>query len=165
MAHSHQQNNPSSLTKNQTVSWSAPEYAEGARPFGWYAALTGGGIISALLAAYFGNFLLSFILVLGAGVFILFSLRHPETINYKLSSKGLQINQRLYPFEQLETFWVHEKDPPFLVIESKRAFMQTLTIPIPEDATDEIKLILLHFVEEEHREPPYSEQIARSLGF
>ena len=93
-------------------------------------------------------------------------------IQYELNAKGLLIRNRLYPYENIKSFWVQlgatpeSNIKPMLFIHSERAFMPIITIPIEEIMAEDIHSIMLaqNIPEVEMQEHP-SEKIMEALGF
>ncbi len=162
--------------------WSALEYEEKERSSDWFWAL---GIIivtSSIASLIFGNYFFAALLLISGVLLAFFAIRKPEIINYELNEAGLKIGNRLYPYENIKSFWVqiyHEilgkKMPngqkemelhPLLFIHTERAFMPIMTIPIHEDSAEDIRALIKsqNIPEVEMKEHP-SEKIMEALGF
>ncbi|PIR44649.1 MAG: hypothetical protein COV10_04075 [Candidatus Vogelbacteria bacterium CG10_big_fil_rev_8_21_14_0_10_51_16] len=152
------------LDRNTVISWHTNGVGHTSRPAGWYVGIIGSASIAALMSAYFGNFLFAILLILSGLVLALLSARGPDTVQYNVSVRGVQIGDQLHPYHNLTSFCIHERDEPLLVLHSKRAFMPVFTIPLPPDAHEHVRHVLLHFLIEENHEIPYSDQMARALG-
>jgi hypothetical protein len=89
------------------ISWQAPEFIEHPHPAGWYAALVG---ITAVLAAivllttkdYFAT---GTIVVMGIIIWV-FAGHKPGLAQYEITSRGLSINGKLYPFNSYKSFTI-----------------------------------------------------------
>lgn len=152
--------------------WSALEYEEKERSQDWFWAL---GIIivtSSIASIIFGNYFFAVLLLLSGLLLGFFAIKKPDIVTYELNEKGLKIRNRLYPYENIKSFWV-QLDPsgeinlkPMLFIHSERAFMPILSIPIDEEMAQDIHSVMLsqNIMEEEMKEHP-SEKIMEVLGF
>lgn len=160
------------MNDNEKLSWSALEYEEKERSKDWFWAL---GIIvatSSIASVIFGNYFFAALLLLSGVLLGFFAIKKPDTVTYELNTKGLKIRNRLYPYENIKSFWVQldtsgETDlKPMLFIHSERAFMPILSIPINETLAVDIHSILLNrdVAEVEMKEHP-SEKIMEVLGF
>src|SRR3989338_4567427 len=154
------------------LSWSALEYEEKERSQDWFWAL---GIIvatSSIASIIFENYFFAALLVLSGLLLGLFATKKPGTVAYELNNKGLKIGNRLYPYENIKSFWVQLDTSgetnlkPLLFIHSERAFMPIISIPIDEIIAVKIHSILLerNIAEVEMKEH-LSEKIMEILGF
>ena len=157
---------------NDRLSWSALEYEEKERSQDWFWAL---GIIvatSSIASIIFGNYFFAALLVLSGILLGFFAVKKPDTVTYELNAKGLKIRNRLYPYENIKSFWVQLDTSgetnlrPMLFIHSERAFVPILSIPIDETLAVDIHSILINrdIAEVEMKEHP-SEKIMEVLGF
>jgi len=160
------------------LSWSALEYEEKDRSRDWFWAL---GIIVAtgsVASIIFANYFFAALLILSGVLLGFFAIKKPSIVIYELNNKGLKIGNRLYPYENIKSFWIQLEIPtnpnfpgqtemkPLLFIKSERVFMPILVIPIKEESAENIHSILTekNVEEEEMKEPP-SEKIMEVLGF
>jgi len=154
------------------LSWSALEYEEKERSQDWFWAL---GIIvatSSIASIIFENYFFAALLVLSGLLLGFFATKKPGTVAYELNNKGLKIGNRLYPYENIKSFWVQLDTSgetnlkPLLFIHSERAFMPIISIPIDEIIAVKIHSILLerNIAEVEMKEH-LSEKIMEILGF
>ena len=152
--------------------WSALEYEEKDRSPDWFWAL---GIIvatSSIAAIIFENYFFAALLVLSGILLGFFAIKKPDTVTYELNQKGLKIRNRLYPYENIKSFWIQldlrgETDlKPILFIHSERGFMPILSLPIDESIAEDIYSIMLskNIAEVEMKEHA-SEKIMEVLGF
>lgn len=157
------------------LSWSALEYEEKERSRDWFWALGIIVITSSVASIIFGNYFFAALLIISGFLLGFFAVKKPEMIEYKLQNKGLKIENRLYPYENILSFWVQTPGTSLtpqpvtksiLFVKSNRAFMPILSIPIEEWMAEEIHSLLLskNIKEEEMREHP-SEKIMDALGF
>lgn len=156
----------------EKLEWTALEYEEKERSKDWFWAL---GIIvatSSIASIIFGNYFFAALLILSGVLLGFFAIKKPDVVSYELNNKGLKIRNRLYPYENIKSFWVQVDKSgetnlkPMLFIHSERAFMPILSIPIDETIATEIHSIMLQkdVAEIEMKEHP-SEKIMDALGF
>jgi len=138
----------------------------------WFWAL---GIIVAtgsIASIIFENYFFATLLILGGLLLGWFAIKKPDTVVYELNNKGLQIRDRLYPYESIKAFWIQidftpdSNVKPIFFIHSERAFMPVLSIPINEEIAEDIHSIMTdkEIAEVEMKEHP-SEKIMEALGF
>jgi hypothetical protein len=157
---------------NDKLVWSALEYEEKDRSQDWFWALGVIVVTSSIASIIFGNYFFAALLILSGVLLGFFAIKKPDTVTYELNTKGLKIRNRLYPYENIKSFWVQfdtsgeNKFKPILFIHSERAFMPILSIPINEDNAEDIHSILTgqNIDEVEMKEHP-SEKIMEVLGF
>ena len=157
---------------NEKLSWSALEYEDKERSKDWFWALGIIVITGSVAAIIFNDYFFAALLVLSGILLGFFAIRKPETIFYELNNQGLKIGNRVYPYENIKSFWVQIEQPeqinikPFLFIHSERIFMPIITIPIVETMAEEIHFMLLskNVAEVEMKEHP-TDKIMEVLGF
>ena len=156
----------------EKLQWSALEYEEKNRNNDWFWAL---GIIivtSSLAAIIFGNYFFAALLFLSGVLLGFFAIKKPDIVSYELNNQGLKIRTRLYPYENIKSFWVQidttgeTKLNPMLFIKSERLFMPILSIPIEDIMAPDIHSIMIskNIIEEEMKDHP-SIKIMELLDF
>jgi len=164
--------------KDNALSWSALEYEERERSRDWFWALGIIVVTSSVASIIFNNYFLAVLLILSGILLGFFAIKKPEMITYELNNKGLKVKGRLYPYENMKSFWVQSEMmqnanqstllsiKPILFIKTSREFMPILEIPFEEELAQDIHTNMLaqEIKEEEMREHP-SEKIMAALGF
>ena len=156
----------------EKLQWSALEYEEKNRSNDWFWAL---GIIivtSSLAAIIFGNYFFAALLFLSGVLLGFFAIKKPDIVSYELNNQGLKIRTRLYPYENIKSFWVQIDTTPetklntILFIKSERLFMPILSIPIEDIMAPDIHSIMIskNIMEEEMKDHP-SIKIMELLDF
>ncbi len=149
----------------ETITWSAPEYEHKERSRDWYWAL---GVIvfaSAATSAIFGNYFFALLILIGGGLLALFSIKQPDTVNYEINDKGVKINDQIYLYPNIKSFWI-DRETSSLFIRSERMFVPIISIPVEFGMMERLHDIFLEkkVVEEEMTDHP-SEKILDRLGF
>ena len=160
------------MKDNEKLSWSALEYEEKERSPDWFWALGIIVVTSSIASIIYENYFFATLLVLSGVLLGFFAIKKPDLVIYELNEKGLKIRNRLYPYENIKSFWVQiDNSPeaivkPLLFIKSERAFMPIITIPIEKENAPDIHFIMTskNIAEEEMKEHP-SEKIMEALGF
>ena len=154
------------------LEWSAFEYEDKERSTDWFWALGVIVVASAASSVIYSNYFFAVLIVLSGVLLGFFAVKKPDMVLYELNAKGLKIMNRLYPYENIKSFWVQKsnsnpEDPKStLFIESERIFMPMLTIPIDDSVAEDIHNIMLvkNVLEKEMKEH-VSEKIIEALGF
>ena len=160
----------------QKLEWSALEYEEKERSQDWFWALGVIVVAGSLASIIYNNYFFAALIIISGILLGFFAVKKPEVISYELNDKGLKIRTRLYPYENIKSFWIQlsvptrepgEKDlKPIFFIKSERLFMPIISIPIDNNFAEEIHFIMSEksILEEEMTEHAFS-QIMESLGF
>lgn len=155
------------------LSWSTLEYEEKERNADWFWALGIVVLASSVASIIYGNYFFAILLIISGMLLGFFAIKKPEMVTYELGEKGLKVQNRLFPYENIKSFFVQSsltsnlKDPkPMLFIKSERAIIPIITISIDEENAEEIRNFLLgnNVPEEVMKEHP-SSKIMETLGF
>jgi hypothetical protein len=157
---------------SEKLNWSALEYEDKERSQDWFWALGIIVVTGSIAAIIFNDYFFAALLIISGILLGFFAVKKPAIIFYELNNKGLKIGNRIYPFENIKSFWVQigqhpeENVKPLLFIHSERVFMPIITIPIVETMAEEIhfKLFSKNIAEVEMKEHP-TDKIMEALGF
>ncbi len=146
--------------------WQASEYVHHHKGVSWYMGL-------ALLLAVLLGVAIIFKLWLSMGVFVAMGLaiavyarKPPRLLDYSLSSSGIDISGKDYPYENFRSFSVitdvswHTID-----LEPTQRFMPRLSILFGDDNFDEIVAHLAQYLPRTDREPDFVERASRYFRF
>ncbi|HEU0086003.1 MAG TPA: hypothetical protein VFQ59_03565 [Candidatus Paceibacterota bacterium] len=164
------------------LEWVALEYEEKDRSPDWFWALGVIVVAGAIASIIFKNYFFAIFLLVSGGLMILFALKKPDLVTYELNRKGLKIRNRLYPFENIRSFWVQrnptaeERDlhgnlpeeelEPTLFIRTDRAFIPIISVPIQESHADSIRNVMKnHEIKEELMKDHPADKIMDFIGF
>lgn len=150
----------------EKLEWTALEYENKERGKDWFWALGVIVVTAGATSIIFGNYFFALLIVLGGILLGFFAIKKPDTISYQLNAQGLKVGTRLYPYDNIKSFWVQIEPTPTLFVKSERMFMPILSIPITESMAPEVHDIFTfkNIPEEEMREH-ISDKIMDSLGF
>lgn len=97
----------------------------------------------------------------------LVTAKRPSIIPFSVSSRGIRVGERIYPYSTLEAYFIDEENPngPQLLIRSKSLYMPLIIMPIPEEYVHDIEDLLLARLPEEELEEPLANKILEILGF
>lgn len=161
------ENIPSS-TNQIFIQWQFPEYEQRVRPKWWWLlaivvwlAL----VIWAALAQH--SFLYLLILLFAAIIFITLERREPQSLTCSITDEGVEVDDHLYLFDDLETFFIIYQPPQiknlYLI---RKSWRPILAIPLHNQNPSEVKKVLAPRLKEEleRTEEPFLDQLARLLG-
>ena len=154
------------MNPNEKLSWSALEYEDKDRNADWFWALGVIVITSSIASIVFGDYFFAALLIISGLLLGFFAVKKPDMVIYELDENGLKIRNRLYPYQNIKSFWVRVNVKPMLFVKSERLFMPIISIPIEDNMAEEIHSVLFsqNIPEEEMKEHP-SEKIMEVLGF
>jgi hypothetical protein len=124
----------------ENVSWTAAQFTEHEKSFGWYGALLlGGAAASALIYFLTRDKITTGVIIFAVVAFCVFASRKPKSEEYTLSATGLQVGQKIYAFHDFKTFSiVDEGGVASIVFMPLKRFMPPLTIYTTPDVEDRV---------------------------
>jgi hypothetical protein len=151
------------------MEWETPEYEHFDKDVGWYKGVVIITIIAVILSLIFKNFLLALILLIGGFTMMLYGSRFPQIIKVKFTPKGISINQDLYLYQKLHSFWISDEHgetrAPKLIIEADRFFLPHLVIPLNDVNREAVRNHLLQYLPEMHHEESFADVIFDLVHF
>ena len=151
----------------RSITWEAPEHHH-VREKGsdWYWILGIMVIAVFVVAVLLNNILFGILILLAASVVTLVSFREVRVIPFAVTTRGIRIDDKLFPYSTLESFYIDEDNlpGPQLLVKSKHYFMPLLIMPIPKNCSDGIEDIIETRLIEEHLEEPLANKIFEWFG-
>ena len=151
----------------ETISWEAPEYAYSKKSPDWYWAVGIFTIGFFVVALVFNNFLFGIFMLLGGFTIALYGARQPRVVRFTISAEGIRIENRVYPYESLKSFWIFYHPPQVkeLSVESQKLIMPQIKIPLGDTNPAEVRAYLQQFISERQQEESLIDTMTRFLGF
>ncbi len=146
--------------------WRITEYSQHERNHAWYIIMGFLGFLFVLYGIFSGNFLFSLIIILAGIILFLQSKQTPLVVTVAICTNGFIIGNRLYPFSELEKFYIiyrPEEDLKTLFFDTKSPFRPMLRIPLEDQNPIEIREHLKGFLVEdvEKEDEPAGDTVAR----
>lgn len=151
-----------------TIRWQGYEYTHYEKSSDWFWALGIVALSSAVTAIIFKNILFALLILIGAFTIALFAAKKPHLVHFEITRRGVAIDDTLYPFTTLESFWIDEDEHGHhtLIIKSQRAVMPYIIIPLSETIEfEDIRNTLLEKLDEEELHEPASHKILEFFGY
>lgn len=150
----------------RSITWEAPQHHHVEKGNDWFFALFIIIIALVVAAVLFDNVLFALLIGLAGGALAVSAAKRPLIIPYAISVRGIKIEDRMYPFSTLDSYYIDEEDPrgPQLLIKSEQRFMPLIVMPIPEDHIDEIEDLLKEKLEEEELVEPFLVKVLELFG-
>jgi len=125
------------------------------------------GVLMAALIAYFAynaNYLATLIFTLvGFIVSASFFQNKSRITTYRIKTTGIQVDNVLYPYEHLKSFWIFS-DPPELSVKSKKALTGYIKISLGDNDVEEVRIMLSQFLPEKKHKEKISDAFLKVLG-
>lgn len=148
--------------------WEAPEFRERLRNRErWVRTAIFIAVPLALLFLLLKNVLGAIVTVLAAFTVLLEAFRKPRRMRFAITEHGVEINDKRYPYRELESFWIFADDPNerMLSVKTKRLLRQYLPLPLGLADPDRIHAALEPFLPEEKQERSAFDALMREIGF
>jgi len=148
------------------IEWTAPEYKHEDKSMDFLWAIGVVTIVVFGLAIWKQNYLFSiFILISGASL-VLFSVRRPQDITYKIETGGLTLGKDYYEWKKIKGFHVKKKeDAAVLLIEIDKYMLPVYTLPLPIELIQNTKESLAKIIPDIELEESKSMKFMEKLGF
>ena len=127
------------IIKPTAITWEAEEYVQTEKNAGWYVGLVVVALVFILVAIFFKQWTFIAVVVVSVLALIVFSVRPPRKLKYKLDSRGLSEGDRKYLFKDFRAFGVLNEGTHFaIVLTPKKRFGGRITVYFPEEKGEEI---------------------------
>lgn len=150
------------------ITWSAKEYHTHKKSTDWFWALGVLAILGAITAILFNNVLLALLILLSSFIVAIYATKESPESTFTISQRGIQIDDTLFPFRNLSSFWISADIPeeePKLLVRSQNMLTPLLVIPLAGIDTNELHSLLLRNLPEHEQNEPVSYRIVERLGF
>lgn len=149
------------------LSWNAPEYEDIVRSSDWFWSLWIISVALSITSVIFKNVLLGILILLIAFAVTLFGHRKPRIIKFRADQKGVYIEDTLYPYSTLESFWIEDVIGPRskLILKSQKKLISFIVVPIEDRTQDELRYILSGYLKEEEHQESLFVNLMERLGF
>jgi len=119
---------PISKKSKSSLKWKTPEFEYYKNSQSWFITI---GIIAGILfiiAIFTKNFLFGLLIAISSFLIFTYSLKKPDNVKLSIGPKGIQINNVLYEFENLRSFWIFYNPPEIkeLSLRSKKQLCHIL---------------------------------------
>ncbi len=148
--------------------WRAQEHGYTPKSARWYIGLAIGITLSAGLLVFFGNVLGAIAVALVGILIYTLAQREPDQVRYRLMAEGLAINDRLYHYQDLDSFNIiyEPGQVKTVLVKSQKMLSPLIEMEIGSADPLEIRDILLEFLREDlNLQEPITDTWARRLGF
>lgn len=152
----------------QGLQWTASEFIEHEKSFGWYGLVILGGVVAAaLIYLLTKDKITTGITVFAVVAFTAFAAKSkPKVQEYALNPYGLQIGQKAYAFHDFKTFSVTEEGAiASIVFMPLKRFMPPLTIYVSPDIEPQVVDFLAAYLPFETHKTDAVDSLMRRIRF
>ena len=151
----------------RSVTWEGYPHHHIERGQDWFWMLGIATVALTIAAILIGDILFGVLIFIAGIVSGLQALREPKLASYAVTLRGIQVDEAIFPYATLESFYINEEDVhgPVLLIKSQKLFMPLIVIPLPEEAINDIEAIIASRLPEEHLEEPFLHKALEVIGF
>ena len=151
----------------RAVTWEAPEHYHTEKSNDWFWVVGIIAIASAIAAFFFGNFLFAILILVASVSLSLVALRHPKVIPFSVSTRGVSVDDTLYTYSSLDSYFIDEVNysTPQLLLKTKKFYLPLVVLPLPDEYLHDIEDILSVRLPEEELEEPFINLLLEFFGF
>ena len=146
--------------------WEAPEFASYSKSSSWFLLIVLIGVALIVIFAWQKNWTAVGVVAAAALALIIQAKTKPKMLKCSLYRNGAVIDERVYPFETLKSFWIVYGEHTYVRIAQAKRLSSNVNLPIAEEDPEQIRLFLAKFLpEEEQNGEDISDTIQRWFRF
>ncbi len=149
----------------QPFVWETHEYLHKPKTSDWFWAI---GIVAAacvFISVLLGNILFAIFIAIAAFALSLYAARRPKNIKVEINSKGIRVNDTVFPFAHIKNFaLLIESRSPSLILTIDKLLMPHILVPLGDTDAEDVRTILLSRLPESHYEEPVSQKLFDAFG-
>ena len=121
------------------IKWEAEEYVQREKNRGWYIGMIAGGAIIATITFLVGLWSFGMLIIVSVLALVVYSIRPPRMLKYRLTSKGLKEGEKLYEFSNLRAFSIRQTGDHYaIILIPRKRFGARITVYFPEEQGERI---------------------------
>lgn len=148
------------------IEWNAPEHHHVEKTSDWYWAV---GVIACTIAALafiFGNVIFGIFIIVATTTLLIHASRRPQIVHCEINDRGVVVDNTLYPFLNLESFWIDAHNPrPKILLKSQKFLMPYISVHIDEVNPEDVRAVLLNYIAETEHLEPITQKLLERCGF
>lgn len=147
--------------------WDAVEFAHREKSTDWYWGLGIAILTGCILSLIAHNYLLAVLLMIGGILLSIYANDRPRSVHVELSARGIKMNDALYTYETLKSFWMYQdhQNHNRLIIVTGRPVMPERIVTLPDTISPlELRNHLLKFMEEKETKPSIIDVLVDAIG-
>lgn len=130
----------SDVVETEPISWDASEYIHHQKDIIWFIGLIVIAVVLISLSVFLvRSWTFTALLIVMVVAVVVFALRPPRTLHYRITSQGLEINDKSYSFHDFKAFGVLQDGPLYsVVLIPVKRFMPSVNIYFPQEFGEDI---------------------------
>lgn len=121
------------------ISWEAKEYLQREKKAGWYVALIIVGVALSALAVFLKSWSFLVLIIVCVLALIVYSVRPPRMLKYKLEKDGLVEGPRKFKFADYKAFGIYREGQTYsIILTPKKRFGSRVTVYFPSEQGEKI---------------------------
>jgi hypothetical protein len=147
-------------------SWQASEFVHHHKGAAWYLGLAGIILVPAAGLMFLHSWIELGALAVGAVALLVYARKPPRTLTYELTSEGIAIDGRSFPYANFRSFSVlPDAEWHSIELEPARRFQPPITVLFNSDDLDQVVGHLELHLPRDDRPPDLMDQLIRRLRF
>lgn len=157
------------MQDQEKIVWENYEFIYQEKTNDWFWAV---GIITlslATIAIIYSNPLFAVFMIIAGFTIFMKAKKTPRLINFEINTKGIKIDDTLYPYTNLKSFWIEDnsREVPKMILRTEKFITPIIVVPLDTNLVnhEELRNFLLKFLTEEKLLEPFSHKMTEFLGF
>jgi len=154
------------INEKAVFTWSAPEFVSYTKTSGWFLIISAVALVLIGFFVWQKNWTAVGVVVAASAALMLQARAKPKSLTCSLYRSGIVIDDRVYPFDTLKSFWIVFGEHPFVRFSQVRRISTHISLPIAEEDPEQIRLFLAKYLpEDENNGEDLADTIQRWLRF
>ena len=155
------------VTSKDVMSWTTTEHSHIKKTSYWYWIVSIVSLVIILTSVYFENYTFAAVILFAVIVFFMQADRDPETLKIGLDNKGIYVNKKHYPYEDIDSFCIEDSfGVPRILLKSHKVFMPLIVIPFANKVDrDDLEYFLGYYLDQEKLQESTFQILLESIGF
>lgn len=149
------------------LSWQAPEFEKYEKGKDWFLVFGIVIVVLVVVSLIARAFLPAITFIMLGAVIFIFSQKSPRDIRFSIRRDGVLINNKLYEWSTLASFWIFYKrgELKVLSLRSKKPLMPYIHLPLGDQNPVHLRRVMTKYLPEEEQEESAIDGMARRLRF
>jgi hypothetical protein len=165
MTKNREENIEENVSETTLLEWTAPEFIEYSRSTVWYILFGIGLSVVFIYSIFKHDWIMAVLTVLFGVALFLYTRKKAKDVTYRITSLGVYCNEHLYPFDNLQTFWLNLNDEQrILNLIFREKLLPAIQILFYGIEPETIKKTLTKYIPElENHEESMADKLSRIL--
>lgn len=132
------------------LAWEAPEYFHHQKNTDWYWWVGLFAVVLLGFAVWQRSFLFGALILIGWFTIVLYAARAPRVIGIAVTERGIAVENKLYLWHELKSFWIFYNPPLVkeISLESKRGAIPYIKLPLGDENPTKVRETVAKFIPE-----------------